>query len=494
MAATIRTQQQPMPPSAPSMPPAPAAPRTWLRRVWAWRHDAMLAKLYANTAKLFSGQVMSAILGLAAMWFTTASLGLVLFGILVAVQSFTRLVGNTLKFSTWEAVVKYGADDLARNDRDAFRRLIVFNTVLDVATAFAALAVCLGGAWLVLPLIKVPPEYFWFVAFMSLGAFFTVSATPVGVMRLFDRFGLLALAEPVGPLLRLGLCALFYHLGWHDIWAFGAAYLGCSALDRAITVCLGWRELKRRGLAPRRQDLGARWTENHPGLWKFALANNARISLGVLSKQSDDLIVAAFAGPAGVAVWKIGKQVASVLAVPARLFVFSVFPQLARLWSARDYRGFRRLIVRSSATSTLGAVAVVGLFAAFGPALLDLFFFKLSQKEFLAAFEPGLLMICSRVATMFMAPFLPALTAMGRAVRNLKLALWLALVTVPAMILLTWQFGVIGAGVSRILAEILTAGVFGWTVMRAINSRIRNAGPGEPPPAPAAPASAAASV
>jgi len=452
----------------------------------------MLAKLYVNTGKMFSGQASAALLGLAAIWFTTASLGLMLFGILVAIQSFTRLVGNTLKFSTWEAVVKYGADDLARNDRDAFRRLIVFNTLLDVGTAFVALAVCLGLAWLVLPLIKVPREYFWFVAFMSLGAFFTVSATPVGVLRLFDRFGLLAIAEPVGPLLRLGLCALFYYLGWRDIWVFGAAYLASSAVDRAITVWLGWRELRRRELTPRWQDLRARWTENHPGLWKFALANNGRISLGVVTKESDDLIVAAFVGPVGVALWKIAKQVSSVLGVPAKLFVFSVFPQLARMWSARDYRGFRRLIIRSSATASVGAVIVVGLFAVCGPTLLDLFFFKLTQKDFIAAFEPGLLLIGSRIATMFMSPFLPALTAMGRALRNLKLAFILATITVPVMLLLTWQFGLIGAGISRIFAEVLTAAVFGWTVIHAVNGRIRKADAAVPPPTPASPTPAPA--
>jgi O-antigen/teichoic acid export membrane protein len=321
----------------------------------------------------------------------------------------------------------------------------------------------------------VPRDHIWFAVFMSLGAFFTVSATPVGILRLFDRFGLLAAADPLGPLVRLGLCALFYFSGLHDIWAFGAAYLVASAIDRAITVFFGWRELRRHDLVPRRRDLWASKSENHPGLWKFAVANNLRVSLGVLTKDSDDLIVAAFAGPAGAALWRTAKQVSSVLTVPARLFVVSVFPQLAKLWSTRDYRGFRRLIMRSSITSTIGALLVVALFVAVGPYLLHLFFFKASQKGFLAAFEPSLLLISARVVSMFMSSFLPALTAMGRAVRNLKIALVLACITTPFMLFMTWQFGVMGAGTSRILAEVLTAAAFGYTVLTAINGRIRAA-------------------
>lgn len=472
--------------SEPPLPPAPAP--SWLGRLWAWRRDVSLQTLYVNTAKLFSGHALSALVGLGTIWFATAGLGVWQFGILTAILSFTSLVGNTLKFSTWEAVVKYGADDLSRGDADALRRLVAFNTLLDIGTALVSLVVCAGLAYFVLPLIKVPPEYLHFALFLSLSAFFTVSATPVGVLRLFDRFGLLAITEPIGPLVRLGLCALFYHLGW-GIWAFGAAYLISSAIDRLLTVWFGWRELRQRDLMPGWRDLRARHTEGHPGLWKFVLANNGRTSLGVITKQSDDLIVAGFAGPTGAALWRIAKQVSSVLTGPARIFVISVFPQLARLWSARSYRSFRRLVVRSSVTSTLGAVVVVGVFAALGPTLLHLFFHKAAQHQFIDAYVPALLLMISRVATVLMSPFLPALTAMGRAVRNLKLALMLAMVSVPVLLVLTWQFGIIGAGLSRIFAEALTAIVFGWTVISAVNAKVRSddaaPAPGSARPAPA---------
>ncbi|WP_178133615.1 lipopolysaccharide biosynthesis protein [Vineibacter terrae] len=466
----------------PSLPPA--SPQTWLRRLWSWRRDVTLKKLYANTIMLFSGRAFSAVIGLGSVWFTTAGLGLWQFGILTALLSFTSLVGNTLKFSTWEAVVKYGADDLMRNDRDALRRLIAFNTLLDIGTALVSLAVCAGLAFVVLPLIKVPSEYLHFALFLSVSAFFTVSATPVGVLRLFDRFGLLAVTEPIGPAVRLILCVLCYKLEW-SIWGFGAAYLASSAIDRFITVWFGWRELRRRDLTPGWRDIFARHTDGHPGLWKFVLANNGRTSLGVLTKQSDDMIVAAFTGPAGAALWKIAKQAASVLSGPARMFVISVFPQLAHLWSARDYRGFRRLVVRSSATSTLGAVLVVGVFAVLGPPLLGLFFHKAAQQHFASAYVPALMLMISRVASVAMSPFMPAMTAMGRAVRNLKLALILACISVPTLLVLAWQFGIVGAALSRIFAEVLTAVVFGWTVMHTINTRVRKAEAPAPAPAPA---------
>ncbi|HJQ55512.1 MAG TPA: hypothetical protein VJ890_01310, partial [Vineibacter sp.] len=146
-----------------SPPPAPESSQTaslpWLQRVWAWRLDVGLQRLYANTGKLLSGHAASALIGLGVVWFSTAGLGLLQFGILTAILGFTGLVGNAVKFSTWEAVVKYGADDLARDDRDAFRRLIAFNTALDLGTAVVALAICAGLAKFVLPLMQVPGDY-----------------------------------------------------------------------------------------------------------------------------------------------------------------------------------------------------------------------------------------------------------------------------------------------------------------------------------------------
>ncbi|MBL8675619.1 MAG: polysaccharide biosynthesis C-terminal domain-containing protein, partial [Rhodospirillales bacterium] len=242
----------------------------------------------------------------------------------------------------------------------------------------------------------------------------------------------------------------------------------------------GWRELAKRGLAPGWSHFLASKTAGHRGIWKFALSNNARISLAVVAKEADDLIVAAFLGATGVALWKIVKQVSSVLGVPAKLFVYSVFPQLARMWSAGDYRGFRSLVLRGGAVSTVGAVGVVVVYALWGPALLDLFFFRATQKDFVAAFEPGLLFLCSRVITMFASPFMPALTAMGRAYRNLKLAFIMTCVTVPVLILATWQFGLVGAAWSRIFTEALSCAVFGAVVMRAVDSRIRRAAAAPP--------------
>jgi O-antigen/teichoic acid export membrane protein len=460
-----------MPPSGSSDSRASVS-RGWLRRVWGWRRDATLRRLYLNTGKLFSGQVLGAIVNLGTIWFATAGLGLMEFGILAAILSFTGVVGNTSKFSTWEAVVKYGADDLARKDTDAFRRLIAFSTLLDFGTAIAALAICAALVWAVLPLIQVPWDYLHFALFLCLGSVFTLSATPVGVLRLFDRFGLLAMVQPVGPLVRLVLCALCYQFGG-GIWAFGAAYLASSAIEGAVTVCLGWRELHRHTLQPDGRHFRARHTDGHPGLWKFVLANNGRLSLIVLTRQSDDLIVAAFGGPAAAALWRTAKQAATVLSGPARLFVGSVLPELARQWSAQDYRGFRRLVVRSSTTAAMGAIVVVAAFALVGDSLLEVFFHKDSQDAFVSAFVPSLLLMTSRIATLLTSPFLPAMSAMGRALPNLTLTLLVALVAMPVLVLLTWQFGIVGAGFSRIFSETLTAAVFGWTVLHTIDRRLR---------------------
>jgi O-antigen/teichoic acid export membrane protein len=116
---------------------------------------------------------------------------------------------------------------------------------------------------------------------------------------------------------------------------------------------------------------------------------------------------------------------------------------------------------------------VVAAFALVGDSLLEVFFHKDSQDAFVSAFVPSLLLMTSRIATLLTSPFLPAMSAMGRALPNLTLTLLVALVAMPVLVLLTWQFGIVGAGFSRIFSETLTAAVFGWTVLHTIDRRLR---------------------
>jgi O-antigen/teichoic acid export membrane protein len=448
-----------------------------LRKIADWRRDELLRKLYRNALMLLAGEGFAALIGLVAIALTTRGLGTLEWGVLATIMAFTHLTGNLIKFQTWQAVVKFGADSLARDDVPALQRLVRFTTMLDVTTSLLAAGICFVAMPFFMRWVGLGEQYREFAMVYSAAALFTISATPTGVLRLFDRFDLLSALAPLGPILRVGGCAVAYftHGG---LWAFGMVWLASTLLDRAILVVVGWRELGRRGY---RRGLWGKLgdaTAGHAGLWRFAIAGNLQSSVNVLTKEFDTLLVAKLLAPEAAGLWALAKRFGSVIGGPARLFVVSVFPQLAKLWAAHDYRLFRRLVLRSSLTGGVAGILGALLFLAIGEHIIVL----IAGAGFLGAFWPTALMMASRAITLFASPMTPAMLAMNRPMKSLKIAVVLAVIYLPLLALLTSQLGLVGAGIARVLGEVLPLAVITGIVMRTIARHIRRVAERGAPP------------
>ena len=445
-------------------PPGRAARlRARLRKIADWRHDRMLQRLYGNALKLLAGEGTAALLGLASLALTTRALGISEWGVLATVMAFTHLVGNLIKFQTWQAVVKFGADALARDDSPALQRLVRFTTSLDLGTAAIAVAICLLAMPWYLDWVGIDARHLDFALVYCAGALFTISATPTGILRLFDRFDLMAMIAPVGPLTRLAACTVAYFYGG-GLWAFGMIWLASVLIDRVILIFVGWRELARRGHARGLLRVGGVSTEGHAGLLKFAVAGNLQSSINAAVKEVDTILVARLVGPDAAGLWTLAKRFAAVLGGPARLFVVSAFPQLARLWATHDYRMFRRFVLRTSLTAGGGGLLATLGFALIGPWIVVLVF----GAKNAAAYLPTLLMMLSRSVGMFATPMTPALLAMNRPVKSLKIAAAMAAINLPITVALTAMFGLLGVGLGRIAAEALPLVVTSATVFRTL--------------------------
>ena len=69
--------------------------------------------------------------------------------------------------------------------------------------------------------------------------------------------------------------------------------------------------------------------------------------------------------------------------------------------------------------------------------------------------------------------FADTLLAMNRPMKSLKVAVMLAVVYLPLLALLTWQLGLVGAGIARVLGEVMPLAVVTGIVMRTIGRHIR---------------------
>lgn len=312
------------------------------------RKRSLRARLSRNLSWTFSAQILVSVIAVATLFITARALGPAGLGILALVESYVRLVDLVLRLEPWQAVIRYGVRLQEADDRDAFARLIKLSIMVDAAGGVLAGLVCILLASLAAPLFGLPaeegPRYVYLVA---AGIFFSFRPTATAVLRIFDRFDLLARVDVAAALIRLALSLLAWQAGL-GIWAFLAILLVQSLLDGLVAFVLALRLLHAQGV---RGVAAADWRvalAENPGFLRFLWNSNVNVILRQSVNRLDVLAVGALLDLRAVGFYQLGKRVmnrANKLAAPLRQVVF---PELSRLWAKGRYGRFNRLVLLMS--------------------------------------------------------------------------------------------------------------------------------------------------
>lgn len=310
-----------------------------------------------NAGVILGSRVVFGLLNLATVAIAARAFGLAELGGVLLLQSYARVAGETVRFESWQTVLRYGATTEAQGDRAGFRRLVGFTYSVDLAS----FAVAVVGAVLLVPtaqrLFGWSDELAGFAPVFVLSMIFFTHATPNGVLRHFDRIGIVAtqyaanaVIRFIGTLLAVALGGGALHLAW--------AWFLASVISGGIIIVAALRELWRRGLMPR---LTLRWGaagREFPGIWRYLWMTNLISSVPMVINYASTLVVGALLGPAPAAIFDIARQFARAFAHPAKLLGPLLFPDFARLAEGGDWRLMRQLLARQLRLTALGLVGL----------------------------------------------------------------------------------------------------------------------------------------
>lgn len=408
-------------------------------------------RLFRQFATLGGGKGAGAVLGLVYLAIAAQALGAETLGVLVLIHAFTLVFSEVVSFKSWQAVIRYGADDLAQGREDGFKHLVRLCLIVDLASALAAALLAAGlvlaaGNWVGLPDAALPVAAVY--GFVNL---FNLKAAAVGVLRLFERFDLLALHAQIQPLVRVAGTAIAAFAGG-GLVAFASVWFLASAAAGLALPLLAARELKRRGLWA--GLFSARRETAHAGLWRFMIFSNAASTVKLGNTHIPPLLVGAILGPGGAALYKVAQEIAGALVKAAQMVEQVVYPELARLIAARRTAEAARLAPRAALAALSAGLAFTVLVWMFDEQVLGLLF----GREFAGA-APLLVWLSAAAAVLAAAsPVDPVLYAFGAPQR----AMWLqglgAAITVAGMVIFMPMEGLAGAGHASLVSALVFAG------------------------------------
>jgi O-antigen/teichoic acid export membrane protein len=432
------------------------------RSIGGWFKDHHFQSLLRNSSYLAVSRIVAGAASLASLALTGRALGVLLFGILMLINSYARLISGLAKFQSWQLVVRYGGRAFTGGDALGFRDAIGFAIGLDLLGGIAAAAIGIALVPLVAHGFGIPKRYLGDTILYCTLLPLMVPATATGILRTLDRFDLIAWQGTIAPIARATLIGIAWamHAGFEAFLIIWYLTIAGSAVCFWI---FAWRELNRRAL------LGGIWptlrSRSLIGAWHFAVNVNINTALGAATGPLARLLVGALLGPIGAGLYRTASAISKAIGQPAGLLATAFYPELMRMDIATQRPWM--LMVRSAILSGVVALIAVLALAVVGRPFIELVF----GRNFVGAYDPLLVLaLVPLLGTIsFPAPWM--LYALDRPRAPAVARLVCVLVYLCTIAPLTWTFGLVGAAAAVVAGE--AARVLVMTVMLVREYRSR---------------------
>ncbi|MDH4196735.1 MAG: lipopolysaccharide biosynthesis protein [Candidatus Aminicenantes bacterium] len=434
-----------------------------------------VGRVFRNAGKLLAGTTAAALLGLGSNVLAARRLGPEAYGFLVLLSTFLfAVVFGLLSFQSWQAIIHYGAKTLVDRREADLKRLVKFGFILDGATSIVAVAIGAGAVFLYGRSKGWDPALLTPATISSAGLFLRLTGTSVAVLRLFNRFDLLAFQQAAAAAVRLLVVAFLFVRG-AALTGFLYGWLATEIAGHALLTALALVEIRRRGVRGLGREPLRGLTTTFPGLWKFLLTTNLYGTTRLGARELDIMIVGGVLGPAAAGLFKIVRQFARAVGRLDDVARQAIYPDLSKTWARRDTRRFGELI-RGPALILGGAGFVVWVgFLLFGRPVLN----GTVGPAYAAAYGPILIYLVGVMIAMATFHFQSVLLAMGRPGELFRVTAGTTLAYFAVLFFLVRSHEVLGAASAYVAYQALWSAWLGV----AIRNRRRFAAKAEEKPA-----------
>ncbi|MDC0660381.1 oligosaccharide flippase family protein [Leisingera sp. SS27] len=424
------------------------------------RHP-VLRRIVRNASWVLAAQILSALLGLASLAFAARALGTAGLGVLAAAQAYGWIVNRLLHLEPWQSVLRFGVEAQEAGQQQRFLRLVKFSLLADLAGGVLAGGAALAAAPAAAGWLQLGPDGSSYLMLLALALFLNLRPTGLAVLRVLDRFDLLAKADAAVAAVRLGLCAAAWAAGL-GLWGFLLIALLEGLASGLAAFVLALRQLRRGGHGSLRQLPLAGLRRENPGLLRLLWNSNINVILRQSVQRLDVILLTALAGPAAAGSFHLARRLGEAALKLGRPLNQAVYPEFARKWAAGDAAGLRRLALGLCAAIAASGLLLLALLAPVMAPLLT----RLFGAEFAAAAPAVCVQMAAAVLLLTGMMLGNALLSCGRDSWLVRMSLAASALFLAALAVLIQLAGPLGAALAHlVLGLVLTAGN-GWLLLR----------------------------
>ncbi len=418
--------------------------------------DGVGKRVRKNTGLMLGAKGVGAVMAAFGIFFAVKGLSVEEFGVLVFMHAYILFFTEVATFDSWLVVVRYAAggltgEDAQKSDPVRFGRVLRFCSSLDLLSASAGFITAITIAYLLMGSFQILQDASAYIFFYAALIFLNQKSASLGVLRLFDRFDLVALNSLTIPFGRMAGCGIAWLLE-APFYVYVIVWFAGSAISYLTLPVLAYLELRRRDLWAAATDGRLSLTAPEPKVWRFVMYTNIDTAIAAGAAQLPLLLAGGVGGAAYTAIFRIAQEVAIVLAKGAVLIDRVVYPEFTNLIAKGEGARVPGLVLRTGG-AMLAVGSVIGLVVWFGgPFVLD----WALGPEYVKAAGLAVLLIMGASLTAAAGPLFPAFYAAGKPKKAIFARLSGLTVMVIGFFVLYHLFGRIGPGFAIVAGALVS--------------------------------------
>ena len=409
-------------------------------------------RVLKNFGVVLRGHGIAAIFTLTATVLMANSLSATEFGLVILLHTYVLAVRGILNFRTYEAIVRFGVPMHENGENENLKRLFRTTTLIDLTSGLAATLVGVAAASLIGGLLHWDARMVSLASLYSLVMLTTVSNTPNGILRLYDRFDALSVFFTVGPAIRIAGVSIAWMLD-ASMYVFISIWAAAFVLENSWLFIRGHLELKKHLNGSIWKGMGGSWQEIRQTSHEFRHFMAVlywQTNIDLLPKHLSVLLTGSLLGPAAAGMFRLARDFSSILTKPAMMLREVLFPDLTRILHTRT-EGFHQLGFRAvKVAGAAGLLLVLFSIPAAEPIL------GLIGPEYTGASTLLTLMLLAATFELASSPLRAAAYAMGKVSPVLRIHLLSVLIYLGLFYVLTPVMGLSGPGLAACVGTLLT--------------------------------------
>lgn len=441
-------------------------------------------RIAKNSGLMVGSKFLGVMVGLGSLKLATNFLSPAEVGVLFFIHAYMLFFSEVAAFQSWQSIIRYGTDDLEREDCDKLCQLIGFGIRLDALAAVFAFITAIStfsfSLWFAQSYLSLevigddfsPETVRNYIIFYSLLVLMRQRGASIGVFRLFDKFSVLAVKAVIMPVVRFAGAVIAVLMG-AGFEGFLLAWFCGSLAAYVFLPIMAIKELKARHLLGRVFRAKVNFLRpERKGLWSFVFKSNIDATLGAATLHLPSLLVFTLFGATWTAIYKVAEEVAKLLSEGFKLLDQVIYPELARMISQGQVKKIWRLTTRAAVILFLFGSLMSAVFFVFGEAILRL----LANENFEPAVPLAMILVPAAALMGATAPLYPVFFAADHPERAIMARGAGVIIYIASLFIMAKIIGPMAAAWAVLVGNLLTVVIVAIMAKHTLEQRVKASG------------------